>query len=386
MIPKDVASNSSSRSVSHGGPVSSSPSSDVRIRCSARSPSRARRRVGRPGRRLRTLLALLAAACRGSVTVPALIDEIWGEELPRAPRRRAAGAGQPAPARGPATGDAAADRPDRRDLPPRRAPRRRRPAPLPRRRRRAPSPPTPRATRSSSTADGRSRRGAASRSPGTGGPAPRGRAGPRRQDRRLRVVERLGATLLGPRPARRGRRARRADPRRRPRRASASPSSPPTGLHRAGPHRARPSTILTATRRYLRDEYDVEPVAELDDLTLRAARTPPRAGQAAPHARRPRRRSSPTSARCSRPPRRARSPDHRRGRHRQDRAAARRPPRGVDARGGRRRRLLRRRRAAVDGVGRGARRARRRPRSPRGSPPPAARCSTGSPPGPVRCC
>ena len=41
--------------------------------------------IGRPGRRLRTLLALIAAACRGTVAVPALIDEIWGEDLPERP-------------------------------------------------------------------------------------------------------------------------------------------------------------------------------------------------------------------------------------------------------------------------------------------------------------
>ena len=41
--------------------------------------------VVRPGRRLRTLLALIASACRGTVAVPALIDEIWGEDLPERP-------------------------------------------------------------------------------------------------------------------------------------------------------------------------------------------------------------------------------------------------------------------------------------------------------------
>lgn len=41
--------------------------------------------VAWPGRRLRTLLALLATACPATVAVPGLIDEIWGEDLPERP-------------------------------------------------------------------------------------------------------------------------------------------------------------------------------------------------------------------------------------------------------------------------------------------------------------
>src|SRR3954469_19473129 len=86
MARKDVRSVSAVTECVPGGSMSSPPASEVRIRLfGAVSIEGASGAVGHPGRRLRTLLALLAAACRGTVAVPALIEEIWGEELPERP-------------------------------------------------------------------------------------------------------------------------------------------------------------------------------------------------------------------------------------------------------------------------------------------------------------
>ncbi|MFC5141967.1 ATP-binding protein [Actinomycetospora rhizophila] len=234
--------------------------------------------TGRPGRRLRTLLALLASACRGTVAMPALIDEIWGEDLPERPdgalqvlvsrlRREAPDEGTRLPI--PPIGETY-----RLDLP-------REAVDLHRFHDDAAA-----ALAADATRDTVLEKGAAALAVWRGEPFAGTPVGPRLDaertralDRRLRLLERMGAALLDlDRPAEAvdlvaGDLA--AD-RSRERLAVVAAS----GLHRQG-HTGEALEVLAATRRYLHDEYAVAPGAEIEDLTLRLqAPAPSRAPRA----------------------------------------------------------------------------------------------------------
>ncbi|MDD7931038.1 ATP-binding protein [Actinomycetospora straminea] len=222
--------------------------------------------VAHPGRRLRTLLALLAAACRGTVAVPTLIDEIWGEDLPERPdaalqvlvsrlRREAPDEGTRLPI--PPIGETY-----RLDLP-------RDAVDLHRFHDAAAAALAPDAARATVLDAGHRALTTWRGEPFAGTPvglrldAERTRA----LDRRLRLLERMGATLLD---------LDRPDEavdlvlgdlsadRSRERLAVVAAS----GLHRQG-HTTEALEVLAATRRTLRDEYDVAPGPEIEDLARR---------------------------------------------------------------------------------------------------------------------
>lgn len=222
--------------------------------------------IGRPGRRLRTLLALIASACRGTVAVPTLIDEIWGEDLPERPdgalqvlvsrlRREAPDEGTRLPI--PPIGETY-----RLDLP-------REAVDLHRFHDDAAA-----ALAADAGRETVLEKGAAALAAWRGEPFAGTPVGPRLDaertralDRRLRLLERMGATLLDlDRPAEAvdlvmGDLA--AD-RSRERLAVVAAS----GLFQQGAT-SEALEILAATRRVLREEYGVEPGSEIDDLTLR---------------------------------------------------------------------------------------------------------------------
>ncbi|GAA4915515.1 transcriptional activator [Actinomycetospora succinea] len=222
--------------------------------------------VARPGRRLRTLLALIASACRGTVAVPALIDEIWGEDLPERPdgalqvlvsrlRREAPDEGTRLPI--PPIGETY-----RLDLP-------REAVDLHRFHDDAAA-----ALAADATRDTVLEKGTAALATWRGEPFAGTPVGPRLDaertralDRRLRLLERMGATLLDlDRPAEAvdlvlGDLA--AD-RSRERLAVVAAS----GLHRQG-LTGEALDVLAATRRFLHDEYAVAPGVEIEDLALR---------------------------------------------------------------------------------------------------------------------
>ncbi|MEJ2862401.1 BTAD domain-containing putative transcriptional regulator [Actinomycetospora flava] len=222
--------------------------------------------IGRPGRRLRTLLALIAAACRGTVAVPALIDEIWGEDLPERPegalqvlvsrlRREAPDEGTRLPI--PPIGETY-----RLDLP-------RDAVDLHRFHDDATAALAPDATRDTVLEKGHAALATWRGEPFAGTPvgprldAERTRA----RDRRLRLLERMGATLLDlDRPAEAVDLVATdlAADRSRERLAVVAAS----GLHRQG-LTGEALDVLSATRRFLHDEYAVAPGAEIEDLTLR---------------------------------------------------------------------------------------------------------------------
>ncbi|WP_433783399.1 AAA family ATPase [Actinomycetospora sp. CA-101289] len=221
--------------------------------------------VTRPGRRLRTVLSLLAAA-GGSVTFEALIDEIWGEKLPQGPEsalqvlisrlRREVPPGAP-PLRIETVGESY-----RLDVP-------RDAVDLHRFHDTAIAALDPAAT-CEEVLDRGARTLALWSGDPFGGAATMPRLGAERvrtQDRLFRVVERLGATLLGA--------ARHDDVvdvvrpflhvdrvRERPALLVAE------ALQRAG-RTGEALDILEAKRRYLGDEYGLDPSPELDDLTRR---------------------------------------------------------------------------------------------------------------------
>jgi len=222
--------------------------------------------VGHPGRRLRTLLALLAAACRGTVAVPALIEEIWGEELPERPE----GALQVLVSRlrreAPDDGTRLAIPPIgetyRLDIP-------RDAVDLHRFHADAAAALNPDAPRETVLEIGGRALATWQGEPFAGTPvgsrldAERTRA----FDRRLRLVERMGAALLDlDRPAEAvdlvstdlsGHRTRE--------RLAVIAAS---GLHRQG-RTSEALEVLAITRRHLRDQLSVEPGPEIEDLTLR---------------------------------------------------------------------------------------------------------------------
>ena len=222
---------------------------------------------------VRTLLALLAVGAGGAVTTRALIDEIWGEELPtRAAealqvlvsrlrgRRRTRGRGSIGPIgetyrldlpATPSTCTASTTTPPR------------------------PSPPTRRARPCSSAAHGRSRRGAASRSPG------------RRWASASRSSGCAPSTAACASSSGWAPRCWTSTARRRPSSSSSPtsaadrsrerlPSSPrPACTGRAA--RARPSRSSRPPAAACATSYDVEPGPEIEDLTLRLlAPTPAR--------------------------------------------------------------------------------------------------------------
>lgn len=222
--------------------------------------------VAHPGRRLRTLLALLAAACRGTVAVPALIDEIWGEDLPERPdaalqvlvsrlRREAPDPDSRLPI--PPIGETY-----RLDLP-------REAVDLHRFHDAAAAALAPDADRATVLENGGRALTTWRGEPFAGTPV-----GPRLDaertralDRRLRLLERLGATLLDldrPDEAVDLVLADLSADRSRERLAVVAAS----GLHRQG-HTSEALEVLAATRRTLRDEYDVDPGPEIEDLARR---------------------------------------------------------------------------------------------------------------------
>ena len=222
--------------------------------------------IGRPGRRLRTLLALIAAACRGTVAVPALIDEIWGEDLPERPegalqvlvsrlRREAPDEGTRLPI-SPIGETYRLDLPhDAVDL------------------HRFHDDATA-ALAADASRDTVLEKGRAALATWRGEPFAGTPVGPRldaertrARDRRLRLLERMGATLLDldrPGEAVELVSGDLAADRSRERLAVVAAS----GLHRQG-HTGEALAVLAATRRFLHDEYAVGPGAEIEDLTLR---------------------------------------------------------------------------------------------------------------------
>ncbi|GLZ48429.1 hypothetical protein Acsp06_46140 [Actinomycetospora sp. NBRC 106375] len=222
--------------------------------------------VGWPGRRLRTLLALLAAACRGTVAVPSLIDEIWGEVLPERPdgalqvlvsrlRREAPDEDTRLPI--PPIGETY-----RLDLP-------RDAIDLHRFHDDAAAALDPEATRETVMERGRRALETWRGEPFAGTPlGPRLEAEKTRAiDRRVRLVARMGAALLDlDRPAEAVDLVADdlAADRSRERLAVIAAS----GLHRQG-RTSEALETLTATRRHLRDELGVTPGAEIEDLQLR---------------------------------------------------------------------------------------------------------------------
>lgn len=255
--------------------MSSSASSDVRIRVLGEvAIEGASGELGRPGRRLRTLLALIAAACRGTVAVPALIDEIWAEDLPERPdgalqvlvsrlRREAPDEGTRLPI-------VPIGETYRLDLP-------RDAVDLHRFHDDAAA-----ALAADASRDTVLERGARALATWRGEPFAGTPVGQRLEvervravDRRLRLIERMGGALLDldrPEEAVELVVADLAADRSRERLAVIAAS----GLHRQG-RTSEALEILTATRRALRDDYAVEPGAEIEDLTLRLlAPTPAR--------------------------------------------------------------------------------------------------------------
>ncbi|MEJ2887976.1 ATP-binding protein [Actinomycetospora aeridis] len=222
--------------------------------------------VGRPGRRLRTLLALLASACRGTVAVPALIDEIWGEDLPQ----RAEGALQvlvsrlrrEAPDEGTRLSIPPIGETYRLDLP-------REAVDLHRFHDDAAA-----ALAADATRETVLEKGAAALATWRGEPFAGTPVGPRLDveryralDRRLRLLERMGAALLDlDRPAEAVELVSTdlAADRSREHLAVIAAS----GLQRQG-HTSEALEVLAATRRTLREEYDVAAGAEVEDLALR---------------------------------------------------------------------------------------------------------------------
>ncbi|WP_165825920.1 BTAD domain-containing putative transcriptional regulator [Actinomycetospora cinnamomea] len=221
--------------------------------------------VARPGRRLRTVLSLLAAA-DGTVTVSTLIDEIWGEDLPAKPGsalhvlmsrlRREVPDGVP-PLRIDVVGESY-----RLDLP-------RDAVDLHRFHDAATAALGPTATQETILEHGGRALALWSGEPFAGAaPTPRLEAERvHARERLFRVLERLGAALLG---------ADRPDDVVdvvRPFLALDPTRERPTllvaeALHRAG-RTGEAREILEAKRRYLREGYGLDPSPELDDLDRR---------------------------------------------------------------------------------------------------------------------